>query len=396
MLAEQAAAEAAQEARRQQELARQAELEQQRAQEQAAAEQALTRRRQQKHRKNQKLIQDAPTMSLMEIVHTARSFMRMWSFDLSPGLEFPIAYMCLSHKSVTHAGFPELIRCIVRILRQGLGHHHIHPTYASVPLQEREEALTSLRESLNAYGAITNRELLDAVPQGDPYRTLIRNRIHAIELAAQNAQLQHDLAHNPVVFQRDPDGSINLQAFGRDNQNVHRSSVQNATHRAALALLERPLLSGQDTLPEILADFNLPGYVRWVNTRSKDLAITEITNDYFTTEAFSLKYGDVLDHVWAFIKPHANKQDLVLRLAQEVCEGVKMCTNGKMARLINVLQGYDETLEFAKPKELFQSRMALLVERPLAERGAEARALFAEFDIPEDQHEHWLTPLLEA
>jgi hypothetical protein len=243
---------------------------------------------------------------------------------------------------------------------------------------------------------MTNREMLDAIPQGDPFRPLIRNRIVALEQAAQHAQLQHDLLNNPVVFQRDPEGSINLQAFGRDNQNVHRSSVQNATHRAALALLERPLLSDQDTLPEILADFNLPGYVRWVNVRSRDLAITELTNDYFTTEAFSLKYGDVLDHVWAYIKPHAFKKDLVLRLAQEVCDGIKMCTNGKMARLINVLQGYDETLEFAKPKELFQSRMALLLDRPLAERGAEARALFAEFDIPEDQHAQWLTPLLEA
>jgi hypothetical protein len=272
----------------------------------------------------------------------------------------------------------------------------MHETYANVPQQEREEALVSLRAAFVPYGVMTNREMLDAIPQGDPYRPLIRNRIVALEQAAQQAQLQHDLLNNPVVFQRDPEGSINLQAFGRDNQNVHRSSVQNATHRAALALLERPLLSGQDTLPEILADFNLPGYVKWVNVRSRDLAITELTNDYFTTEAFSLKYGDVLDHVWAYIKPHANKQDLVLRLAQEVCEGIKMCTNGKMARLINVLQGYDETLEFAKPKELFQSRMALLLDRPLAERGAEARALFAEFDIPEDQHTHWLTPLLEA
>lgn len=361
----------------------------------AAAEQRRIQQQERKTRRNEKYIQDAPTSSLSEIVSNSRALMRMLHFTLTPGLEFPKAYACIAYKSITHVGFPELIRSIVRIVRQGLGHHPIHQTYADVPIAERAAALHQLNAALQPYGEMSHRELLDLLPPSDPYRALIRNRIVQIQQQEQEQQLQHDLVHNPVVFQRDPEGGINLQAFGQDNQNVHRSSVQNATHRAALALLERPLIAGQDTLPEILQDFQHPTYVKWVNERSREMAITEITNDYFTTEAFSLKYGDVLDRVWAYIRGHTNKQDLALRLAQEVCEGIKQCTNGKMARLVNVLRGYDESLETAKPKELFHIRISMLRDRPLEERIGAARALFEEFDIPEPEREAWLTPLVE-
>jgi hypothetical protein len=100
--------------------------------------------------------------------------------------------------------------------------------------------------------------------------------------------------------------------------------------------------------------------------------------------------------VWAFIKPHEQKADLLLRLAQEICEGIGMCTNGKMARLINVLQGYDETLEFEAPKDVFYGRIALLRNIPIEERHVAAMALFTEYHIPAEEQANWLTPLLEA
>ena len=393
LAAEEAAAEVRRQERLQEEAARQAALEAQRNAEELRAAERTARQREQKIRKNTKLVEEAHLLSPNDILHYARTLMTMWSDVPSvPGFEFPTAYLCIKFKTSTHVGFPELMRCVVRIVRQGNGHHPIHTLYTFVPEEERVAAINLLRQALIPYGEMTNRQLLEAMPVGDHFRSVIRNRIHALEAD----QLQQNLLHNPVVFQRDPDGSINLQAFAQDNQSVHRSSVQNATHRAALSLLERPLLPGQDTLPEILEDFNRDGYVRWIGRQSKDLAITEITNDYFTTEAFSLRYSDVLDRVWAYIKVHANKQDLVLRLAQEVCEGIRMCTNGKMARLINVLQGYDETLEFAKPKALFQNRIALLMDIPVGERQAAAMELFTEFDIPAAEHPVWLQPLLEV
>jgi hypothetical protein len=126
----------------------------------------------------------------------------------------------------------------------------------------------------------------------------------------------------------------------------------------------------------------------------------EVTNDYYNIQAFSIYYRDVLDRVWAFIDSHTYRKTLIVRLAQEVIEGRKMCSNGKMARLINVLQGFDETLEVAPSHEvlriMFQNKIAKLMEQPMENRREAAYALFSEYNIPEAEHADWLNPLLDV
>ena len=217
------------------------------------------------------------------------------------------------------------------------------------------------------------------------------------ELARQEqAEFEEQLNTRPVVFGIDPDGGIDLRAFATDPQSVHRSSVQNSTHKAVVELLSRPPPpAGQDTLPEIVGIFNTNAALRWPSNDVRDTVITELTDNYFNMAAFSISYSSVLDYVWAYVCGHAEKAELTQRLAEELYEGIGMCSNGKMARLINILQGYDESLETAAPRELFQQRIAELASKPMSERTAAAHALFAEFRIPEDEHAVWLEPLLE-
>ncbi len=211
------------------------------------------------------------------------------------------------------------------------------------------------------------------------------------------AQLREDLRLRPVIFRRDPEGGIDLRAFAADTQSVHRSSVQNSTHKAVVELLSRPAPpADQDTLPEIVGVFNTSTTLRWASLEARDVVVTELTDNYFNATAFNIAYGRVVDHLWTYIRSHAEKGELVQRLAEELYEGRGMCANGKMARLINVVQGYDESLATAAPRELFQQRMGELSSKPAAERESAARALFAEFRIPEDEHAAWLEPLLEA
>ena len=174
-----------------------------------------------------------------------------------------------------------------------------------------------------------------------------------------------------------------------------------------MALLARPTLEGVDVLEEVVAAFNDPVRVRWWGSgptpaarataaaTARDAAVTELTNDYFNTEAFSVRYGDVVDRVWAFIRGHEHHADLCTRFAQEIYEGRGMCSNGKMARLVNVLMGYDDTLLTEAPREVFQFRMAALRKQPVEGREAVARELFREFSIPDAEQEAWLEALLE-
>ncbi len=370
--------------------------------ERVAAQAARDRVIQAKQAKNDRIIAEAPSSSSSAVTLIAKNLMNLWIQNTIQGYSIPKAYACLRYKPIyENAGFPTLIRAAVKIVRQGFGNHPTHERYGDVPLPERTLALDELEAALAPY---TPAGYLAWIPQSDTLRPTITLRMRreeeerlraeeAARQAARDAQLQLDLRQRPVVFQRDPEGGINLAAFANDAQSVHRSSVQNATHRAVLALLNRPLVAGQDTLPEILTGF---GGVRWIGEGAHERTVMELTNDYFNTEAFSVMYGEVLDHVWAYIREHAHRTDLTLRLAQEAAEGIGMCSNGKMARLVNVLQGYDETLEAEKPKELFQHAIAALMSQPLVQRESAARRLFAEYNIPEAEHAVWLEPLLEA
>jgi hypothetical protein len=144
-----------------------------------------------------------------------------------------------------------------------------------------------------------------------------------------------------------------------------------------------------------MAVFNERSIVRFSSVQARDRAIAEITHDYFETEAFSTKYGDVLDRIWAYIHPHEQRVELIIRLAQEICEGIQSCSNGKMARLVNVVRGFDDTLEFDIPRELFHTKFATLRNVPVASRAAAANQVFQEFNIPADEQNVWLTPLME-
>lgn len=346
------------------------------------------------------------------MIHYATKVVHMWKEEPIHDWACVRAYGILKYTSPTQPGYNALLLATVNIFLQGRGNHPDHATYALVPEAERRAALTALSTALESFAAIDIEAL---IPETDHYKATIRQRRRVEEqerraaeararqeaaeqaaLAMRRAQLQRDLRERPVVFERDhPDGTVNLRALAVDHQSVHRSSVQTTTHRGVLRVIERPLGEGQETLPEIIVDFNDPSKLRFSTVATKERTIAELTHDYFETEAFSVMYGRVLDHVWAYIRGHVHRFDLTIRLGQEIVEGLGQCSNGKMARLINVLQGFDETIDTDPPKEIFQNRIALLQKRPLAEREAEARSLFVEFAIPEAEQAAWLEPLLE-
>jgi len=359
----------------------------------------LAQRRAERREKNQQLLDGAANANTYTILLYAQRLMKLWKDENIPGYDCVKAYVCLKYMSPRHDGFLNLMRATLKIYC--LGNHPEHDTYAEVPTDEKQQTWAELTSALTPYGEF---DYMTHITDMDKHFPEIQRRraaeaeiAAAAAAAARHEQLLRDLNERPVVFRRDPEGSINLAAFAQDTQSVHRSSVQNATQKAVMVLISRQTIEGQDTLPEIVNAFNNIRIVRFNSEKSKQITITEITNDYFNTEAFSIMYGDVLDRVWAYIREHTERRELTIRLAQEVVEGLGQCSNGKMARLVNVLMGYDETIESPAPtRELFMARIAMVAKQAIDERENQARALFEEFAIPAEEHAVWLQPLLEA
>jgi hypothetical protein len=370
-------------------------------------EEARARRRETYIAMRTRLLAQAAEPTAHLIIETANKIMYMWEDHTIEGYDIPRAYILLTRRSVRHEAFGDLFTAAINLRLQSSGNEDVE-AYTAIPPAARAATIAALTTAVGRFpafepdprsmgsfdAALTRRRTADARRAEEARLEAARAEAARAE-AARRAALNQRLREEPVVFERDPENGINLRAFATDRQSVHRSSVQNATHKAVLALIARPIPEGLDSLFEAVSVFQHPNAIRWADEESRELAITELTNDYFNIEAFSIRYGVVFDHVWAYIREHEHRATLQTRLAQEVCEGYRMCSNGKMARLVNVLQGFDETLETEAPKEAFQARIALLMKQPMHTREASARALFEEFNIPAAEHDVWLEPLLE-
>jgi hypothetical protein len=368
----------------------------------AAERQRAQARIEARRERNQQILNESEHFSTSRIIKYSSRVINLWHTESIPGYDCPKAYAALSYMSPRHAGFVNLIRAAVHIVNLSL--HHEYAQFRLVPNAERTAAYTALHTALEAYEEINYMTL---IPDTDQHRQMIVARQQreeearraaevAAQRAAQRAEFERADRERPVVFQRDPDGGIDLRAFAADAQSVHRSSVQNTTQRIIQQLISRPVPDDQETVFEINLDFNNPDIIRWRNEAYKLTTMNMFTDEYFSLEAFSVKYGNVVDRVWAFIRGHAERAELTVRLAQEISEGTGMCANGKMARLVNVLQGYDETLDVEPPREAFQSAIAALMQIPLSERENRARELFIEYRIPAEEHDVWLEPLMDA
>jgi hypothetical protein len=216
---------------------------------------------------------------------------------------------------------------------------------------------------------------------------------NAVQMAidARQEVAGHAQALQQVVFARDPVGDVDLRAFGQDNQSVHRSAIQNSTEAALAIVMTRPLHAGQNTMHEFAVELNKGEF------QHRRQVFLELEQDIARNlEAFNHSYKNVLDHVWASIRNNVNKQELTKRLYEELLEGSRMCSNGKMCRLLTVLQGYDDQVVAVIGRDAFQSKFATLANLPFNAREAAALRTFNEYGIPEEERQVWLEPLLEA
>lgn len=367
----------------------------------------------------------APAGSPDDFFRYARLIADIWIERRVPGDMLAQAYCVIRKTSVQHASWAPFLRAVVGVLNLAFFHPDNTP-WNDIEQSEKDEVFQTLTQTLepfDKYDIIASLRVGDKV-HGEAVRR--RNEVAAAERAAVLAakaareaaaaaaqaaaeaaaqaardaefQLQNRVA--PVVFRRDPEGGIDLRAFGRDAQSTHRSSVQDATRKAVPILIGRPVDGTQETLAEILIAFEDVTAVRF-SPRAKEQCIMEITNDYYNTMAFNTPYGDILDRVWMYIKVHVECKQLIRRLAQETLDGIGMCENGKMTHLINVLYAYDAEITAimqneAPPREAFHAKFATLLNLAVAERAAAAVDIFNDYHIPEAEREQWLNPMLEA
>ena len=200
--------------------------------------------------------------------------------------------------------------------------------------------------------------------------------------------------HPPQAFRADQREA----QLAHDNQNVHTQEISKQMKDSIDLLLAVEVPNTQTNTFSELA-------VSW-----RRLAGTQMELDAVYADAVSwwnrptiFKEGDKLYRkclrgLWWTIKNYKGevREELEKRLWQECKEAAlpySVCTQGHMARLSNVMVGFDDA--FAPPVpvgEILQQKMAAISEMDIEyEKQIElAEAVLAELKIPHEEHKNWL------
>jgi len=211
--------------------------------------------------------------------------------------------------------------------------------------------------------------------------------------ARQRQERRHELWQ--AAIQPAPAGG-QLQQFANDPQNVHTAMVVQQVKDNVQKILGIPVPADfqhtQKTLGEIITECNIP-----------DAATLQMSVKYCSSDdIYELGHGiyrRVLNGVWQYIKTSPHTDDLKKILRVEMTDNIGMCAQGNLSRLCNILSGYLDGIntDTRSKNEILGERFAALMKlESHMEKVAEGVRILHEFNVPQEEHEDWLSPLIDA
>lgn len=187
-------------------------------------------------------------------------------------------------------------------------------------------------------------------------------------------------------------------AFHEDNQNIHLTvTVNEVVKKTIQKVITIPVPAeyghNMDTLSktpgEIIAECKL-------SIAAGKLLMEKYTSDETIYDMVSGIYGKTLDSVWQYIKNSSDKAVLIKTLKTELEDNIGMCAQGNLTRLCNVLQGYLEDMPTPPIAEILGDLLPPLMHiMDLTVRREKALQIMRTHNVPDDQQDMWLEPLME-
>jgi hypothetical protein len=184
-----------------------------------------------------------------------------------------------------------------------------------------------------------------------------------------------------------PAGPLRVGAeFVQDNQNVHRTSTVTHVTTMFAKLMEIPVPATQNTLASIILKCKLlpKAIIQLTQHYCEPVTIYEIQN----------AYPKALDAVWAYIEQHPEKEELYVRVRDEMTDNIGMCAQGNLSRICNILSGYLDGIQpVVSQGEMVQNRIAAIAGDDEENKIERAKAVLQELHVPADQWAPWIEAL---
>jgi hypothetical protein len=230
----------------------------------------------------------------------------------------------------------------------------------------------------------------------EPYRQRAANLRRQRFLDARERQERRHEQWNAMHAPAPAPAGGQLQQFAHDPQNVHTAMVVQQVKENVQKILAIPVPADfqhtQKTLGEIITECNIP-----------DAATLQMSVKYCSSDdIYELGHGiyrRVLNGVWQYIKTSPHSEDLKYILRVEMTDNIGMCAQGNLSRLCNILSGYLDGIntDTRSKNEIIGERFAALLKlESHMEKVAEGVRILQEFNVPQEEHEDWLQPLIDA
>ena len=323
-------------------------------------------------------LEQIPDMPLIRRKHYAANLIRFWIEQDVPSIDCAKAYVLMKYAEPS----PKLMEAVIKL--QFMGNDPFDRPYTSSPEVLRNRAHHRLHEALQAMNV---PEWLSLLPRTD-------KRYEEITMFHEST----------LVFVRDPEHSINLKAFAADEENVHRSSVQSMITESVKRIPPASTATDIDKATLLFNVIDAADQYPWKTREDRMETMMELAIDVggleIQTMEKTVKYADVLAHVWSKMEDHPFEAELVKRLFEELLDGIEKCPNGKLARLFNVFEGFEDgkdTETSKPPREAFHHKFATFRNIPnRKDQYKAALEAFEDYQIPEEEQEAWLNALEDS
>lgn len=130
--------------------------------------------------------------------------------------------------------------------------------------------------------------------------------------------------------------------------------------------------------------------------------IKEWSHNNYTHSGIEYTYTQLLSFIYFIIKqkPEDEQNNIIDVLMDEIMESKNVCTTGKFSRLVNVLNGFDESIEIGLGKNEIISNRIIVIKRKYETSSdgkkarAEARDMLKEFDLNPGEINIWVDSLV--
>ena len=143
-----------------------------------------------------------------------------------------------------------------------------------------------------------------------------------------------------------------------DGQNVHNHQIQESIRNSIYNVLaDKPSISIDEMTTEIISSTIL--------TEPTKRLIMEYCEDDSIHSVLNIRFKELLVNVWSIIRSHKEKDNIFAILNDEINDANCKCFTGRMSRLINCLNGFDDRVNITIADNSQIGNIVVLVKQKL-------------------------------